>query len=183
MAIIAPFDAVIQLLQDFGFFRVVLPFLLIFAIIYAILIKTKVLGDPALGGIGKTAPAIVALVVAFLVIVYSPVVDALALLLPNTAFVLVLIVFLLMILGMFGIEFQAKAGEKMPLWAIAIMIIVFVLFLALIGFAAPQIGPLHTFAQILMGAIPIEIEPDVINLLIGAIIVLSIVGIVLYFIK
>src|SRR3989344_5937535 len=42
---IAPLDNALGLLQQFGFFKVVLPFLLIWAIFYAILLKTKVLGE------------------------------------------------------------------------------------------------------------------------------------------
>ena len=36
------FDSAIDLLVQFGFFRVVLPFLLVFAITYGMLLKTKI---------------------------------------------------------------------------------------------------------------------------------------------
>ena len=178
-----PLDKVIELLQNFGFFRVVLPFLLIFAIVYAILMKTKVLGDPSTQGFAKTASAIIALVIAFLVIVYTPVVNTLGTLLPQAGFILVVVVLILMVLAMFGITFEPQAGEKFPPWAAAIAIIVFILFLGVIGVAAvnpktgePYIPILNTFGQFLIGAIPFELTAETWATLAGVIIILVIVG-------
>jgi len=182
-AAMGPLDKVIALLQDFGFFRVVLPFLLVFAIVYAILIKTKVLGDPQTQGFAKSASAIIALVIGFLVIVYTPVVDTLGTLLPQAGFILVVVVLLLMVLAMFGIKFEPEAGEKFPPWAAAIAIIVFVIFLAAIGLAAvnpatgqPYIPILHTFGSFLLGAIPVDLPDETWATIAGVVIILAIVG-------
>src|SRR3989344_1004630 len=85
----SPVDNVLNLLTAFGMFRVVLPFLLIFAILYGIILKTGLLGN--ISGADaqpqvKSIAAIISLATAFLVIGYSPVVEALATLIPQASF-------------------------------------------------------------------------------------------------
>ena len=173
-----PLDLVIQMLQNFGFFRVILPFLLIFAIVYAVLIKTGVLGDSK---VAKNAAAIVALVSAFLVIVYTPVVSALGTLLPQASFLIVVVVLLLMVLTLFGFKMETLGQSNKYLLLIGI--IVAVLFLAMVGAAVgSDIPVLYTFSQFLMGAVSVggEVSSDTIALIVGVIIILGIVGGVIY---
>lgn len=180
---LGPIDQVILMLQNFGFFRVILPFLLIFALVYATLLKTKVLGDPKESAVAKNASAIIALVAAFLVIVYTPVVTAIATILPQASFLILIVVLLLVVLGLFGIQFtEGKMGE-FPKWIIVIVIPVVVLFIAMIGAAVgPDVPILYNFTQFLVGAVPIvgEIPAETIALLVGAIIIFGIVGGVIY---
>jgi magnesium-transporting ATPase (P-type) len=178
---LGPLDQVILLLQNFGFFRVILPFLLVFSIVYAVLAKTGVLGENK--GAAKSASTIIALVSAFLVIVYTPVVNMLATLLPQASFLLIVVVLLLMVLGLFGIKFENEFTKEKPWWIMIIVIPVVILFIAMIGVAAgPDIPILYQFTQLLLGAIPItgEISADTVALLVGVIIILSIVGGVIY---
>jgi len=177
-AVTGPLDLVIQMLQNFGFFRVILPFLLIFAIVYAVLIKTGVLGDSK---VAKNAAAIVALVSAFLVIVYTPVVSALGTLLPQASFLIVVVVLLLMVLTLFGFKMETLGQSNKYLLLIGI--IVAVLFLAMVGAAVgSDIPVLYTFSQFLMGAVSVggEVSSDTIALIVGVIIILGIVGGVIY---
>ena len=95
---IAPLDNALILLQQFGFFRVILPFLLIWGIFYAILLKTKVLGDPAEQQV-KNIAGVIATVAGFLFITYTPVVEAIAILLPQASFLLVVALLVLMTLA------------------------------------------------------------------------------------
>lgn len=182
-ATLGPLDQVITLLQDFGFFRVILPFLLVFSIVYAVLIKTKVLGEEPTGT-AKSAATIVALVSAFLVIVYTPVVTAISTLLPQASFLIIVVVLLLMVLGLFGISFGEKGPfAKKPITLYIIALIVLVLFVAMIGFVlGPDVPALYMFSQFLVGVIPItgEISADTVALLVGLMIILGIVGGVIY---
>jgi|SRR3989338_387481 len=131
---IAPFDNALRLLQDFGFFRVVLPFLLIFGITYAILIKTKVLGDSD-NATTKNIAGVIAAVAGFFFVVYTPVVDALAVLLPQASFLLVLALLVLMTLAFIIPGYESKS-EDMPKWAIgALVVLVILVFLGITGFA------------------------------------------------
>ena len=83
-------------MSEFGFFRVVTPFLLIFALMYGILLHTKVLGDVTENAWVRNVAAIISLATAFLVISYTPVVDALSVLIPQASFLLVVVLFLIM---------------------------------------------------------------------------------------
>ncbi len=176
-----PLDMVIAMLQNFGFFRVILPFLLVFAVIYAVLAKTEVLGTTKSA---KSAAAIVALVSAFLVIVYTPVVSAIATLMPQASFLIIIVVLLLMVLGMFGITFGEKgpwAGKPTTLYIIAA--IVLVLFVVMVGYIlGPDVPLLYGFSQLLMGALPVtgEVPAETVALIIGLIIIFGIVGGVIY---
>jgi hypothetical protein len=173
-----PLDMVIAMLQNFGFFRVILPFLLIFSIIYAVLLKTGVLGDtkPA-----KSAAAVVAMVSAFLVIVYTPVVSAISTLLPQASFLILIVVFLLMVLGLFGVK--SETFGKSNKFLLFIGAIIAVLFIAMIGVAVGQDIPvLYNFSQFLMGALPVtgEVPAETFAIIIGLIIIIGIVGGVIY---
>jgi hypothetical protein len=168
-----PLDQALGLLQEFGFFRVVLPFLLVFSLVYALIIKTGVLGKSGEGPTNAIA-AVVALVAALATIIYTPVVNALALLLPQASFLLVILVFLLIMFGMFGITEKSIGDAK---WiAIPVGIILVLIFLAITGFAAgPSIPLLYGISQGLMGNIAIEIPEESIGLLLGFGVILTVV--------
>ena len=95
---VAPLDNVITLLTQFGFFRVVLPFLLIFSLMYALLMKTGILGDAANQGWVKGTVAIISMTVAFFVISSTPVVNLMMTFIPQASFMILAAFFLLVIL-------------------------------------------------------------------------------------
>jgi len=81
----------INFFRDFGLFDVVLPFLLVFAIVFAILEKTRILGNEGSGD--KAVPkhslnSTVAFVVALLVVATNKVVTAINAALPNVVLLL-----------------------------------------------------------------------------------------------
>lgn len=167
------FEAIIQLLQDFGFFRVVLPFLLIFALFYALLNKTGVLGQPN-DPWTRSVSTIIALVAAFLVIAYTPVVDALATLIPQASFLLVLIMLLLMIIA-FIVPSWGKAIEEPKWWLWIPVFLLVLIFVAMAGYSVgPNIPWLYGLTQFFMGAIPVELTEDAMNMLIGFAVVIAI---------
>ena len=104
----------IEFLQDFGLFDVVLPFLLIFAIIFAILEKTLILGKESDGGPKKNLNSIVALVIALLFVSANKAVNIISTALPNIALMIVIAVSFLMMLGVFWKteEFDFKDNES-----------------------------------------------------------------------
>jgi len=172
------FGAVIELLRTFGLFRVILPFMLVFAIVYAVLKKTQILGDQPWS---DSVAAIISLAIAFFVIASTPVVSALERLLPNTAFLLVVIVLFLMVLGMFGFNigdiFQDKKAK------IILALIFTFIFLALVGFAAPDMPVLGPFAKFLMGPIEIpELTEETVALIVVVGILIAVVVGIPYFI-
>ena len=97
-------DAIVQL-YDLGFLDVVLPFILIFAVVFAALRTTKILGDE------KRIHAVIALVMGFTVVIPHAlglypegrdVVDIINRALPNVSVVLIALLMVLVILGIFG---------------------------------------------------------------------------------
>jgi len=127
----SPFRQVIEFFDKIGLFDVVLPFLLVFTIVFAILEKTKVLGTEEIEGkkyTKKNLNAIASFVIAFLVIASSQLVEIITRVSANAVVVLFLSVLFLLLVGSFF-----KEGEPIFLeggWKVVFMIIV---FLAIIG--------------------------------------------------
>jgi len=125
-----------ETLDNWGLTEALLPFLLIFTIIFAILQKTKILGEDK-----KNLSVIVAIVVGLLVVVphatgrfpanADPVLiinDAL----PQVSIVLVAVIFLLILIGVFGQDY-VFLGVTMPGW---ITLISFIIILLIFGGSA-----------------------------------------------
>src|SRR3989338_6017463 len=119
-----------ETLDNWGLTEALLPFLLIFTIIFAILQKTKILGEDK-----KNLSVIVAIVVGLLVVVphatgrfpanADPVLiinDAL----PQVSIVLVAVIFLLILIGVFGQDY-VFLGVTMPGWITLVSFIIIVL--------------------------------------------------------
>lgn len=123
-------ESFFRTLDTWGLTDVLLPFLLIFVIVYAILQKTKILGEGK-----KNLNVVVAVVVSLLVVVphvtgrfpanADPVLiinDAL----PQVSIVLVALIFLLVMIGVFGQDY-VMLGVTMPGWITLISIVVIAL--------------------------------------------------------
>ena len=128
---VTPFRQVLVFFDSIGLFDVVLPFLLVFTIVFAILEKTKVLGTEEIEGrkyTKKNLNAIAAFTMAFLVVASSQLVEIITKVSANAVVVLFLSVLFLLLVGSFY-----KEGEPVFLeggWKVVFMIIV---FLAIIG--------------------------------------------------
>lgn len=126
-----PFRQVLDFFDSIGLFDVVLPFLLVFTIVFAIFEKTKVLGTEDIEGrkyTKKNLNAVAAFVIAFLAVASSQLVEIITKVSANAVVVLFLSVLFLLLVGSFY-----KEGEPVFLeggWKIVFMIIV---FLSIIG--------------------------------------------------
>ena len=171
---ISPLENVMQLLTNFGFFKVVLPFLLIFAMFYAILLKTGVLGDADKAPWVKSTSAIIALVAAFLVIAYTPVVDTMMTFIPQAAFLLVIALLVLMLFAFLGFKTEDLYG-KMNKWVLVIIIPLILIFLAMIGYSVgPGVPVLYGLSQGLIGGFTFDMDSETMSLLIGMLIIIGI---------
>ncbi|RLE43493.1 hypothetical protein DRJ16_03750 [Candidatus Woesearchaeota archaeon] len=95
---------VIVFLDKVGLYDVVLPFLLVFTIVFAILEKTKVLGVQEVEGkkiTRKNLNAIVAFVAAFLVVASTKIVSVMNQVLASTVLLALLAVLFLALVGIF----------------------------------------------------------------------------------
>lgn len=123
---VSPLEQSILFLQEFGFFSVVLPFLLVFTLIFAILEKTKILGTEEIEG--KPIPkrnlnAMFAFVVALFVVATPTIVKAIEVSLPQVSlFLLVIICFMLLagsFMGSKEFTFEQNKFWKIFLTAVA----------------------------------------------------------------
>jgi hypothetical protein len=113
-------------LQDIGVFNVLLPFLLVFTIVYAILHKTKILGDRKNFHIG------IAFVIGMLFVIEGSLVRIMNRAIPNVGIILVAVLMVLILIGLFGAELQI-GGNSLSGW---IALISFVIVIYIFGAAA-----------------------------------------------
>ena len=124
---VTPFRQVIEFFDSIGLFDVVLPFLLVFTIIFAILEKTKVLGTEEIEGkryTKKNLNAIAAFVIAFLVVAAKEIVEIINETVSKAVVVLFFSILFLLLVGSFF-----KEGEPIYLtggWRVIFMVIVFI---------------------------------------------------------
>ncbi len=128
------FRDVIDFFFQLGIYDVILPFLLIFTIVFAILEKTRVFGTETIEGqkfSRKNLNAMVAFVIGFLVVASTKLVALLNTFLANVVMLLVLIVMFLLLIGVFfkeGEDEFVKGGARTTL-AVIILIVIILIFL------------------------------------------------------
>ena len=124
----ADFSTLATYFQTFGVLDFLLPFLLVFTIVYAVMAKSKILGDK------KQFHIIVALVLGLLFVVphmmgtyplgYDPV-DVLNQSLPSISLVAVAAIMLLLLMGIFGTKFARNAAPLIALVSVGFVIYIF----------------------------------------------------------
>lgn len=98
----SPLQNAIEFFREFGLFDVVLPFLLVFALIFAILEKTRVLGTEGKEQEPKrNLNTLVAFVIAMLTVATNKVVNAINAALPNIVLIIIIFVAFLLMIGVF----------------------------------------------------------------------------------
>ncbi len=117
-----PYQEVFQWLVDFGFVEVILPFLLVFTLSYAVLQKTRVLGQEDKKP-KKRLNAMVAFVLGFFAVLATQLLNVVNILIGYMVLLLVVGLLLAIVLGLAG----AEGGYKNKVF-IALMIILFALF-------------------------------------------------------
>lgn len=140
------FRSAIGFLNDIGLYDVVLPFLLVFTLVFAILEKTKILGMGELDGqkiTKKNLNAITAFICAFLVIASTQLVGIINEIVANVVLLLILSVCFLLLVGSFHGEGEFSLKD-FPGWIKMMMAIMFigiaVIFLNAMGWLETIIG-------------------------------------------
>lgn len=120
------FRGIIQFFGELGIYDVILPFLLVFTIVFAVLEKTKLFGTEKIGDREypkKNLNSIVAFVAAFLVVASTRLVAAINESVANVVLLLLLSICFLLLIGSFY-----KEGEPVSLegkWRSLFMVIMF----------------------------------------------------------
>ena len=137
---VSPFREAIEFFGEIGLFYLVLPFLLIFTIVFAILEKTKVFGVEEVEGkkyTKKNLNAVAAFVIGFLVVASSELVEVITKISSNVVVLLLLIVLFLLLVGSFYAESEKSVfleGGWKTLFMVISFIGIVLIFLDTTGF-------------------------------------------------
>ena len=124
MAIQWSFGDLISYFQEIGVYEYFLPFLLIFAIIFAVLEKTKLFGSDK-----ERINVVIAFVIGLVLIAQQSIVEIINTFLPRISLVFVIILMGLLIISMIsGEEYKGLTG---PVFVIMTIVIIIFIFLAL----------------------------------------------------
>jgi len=123
-------DPAIEFLRAFGLFDIILPFLLIFTLVFAILEKTRVLGEEG-GKPKKNLNAIVAFVIGLLVIATANIVRIINEALPNIILLLVISIAFLILLGSFWASGEFDFRREHKGWYTFFLVILFIAVIAI----------------------------------------------------
>ena len=119
-----PYQEVFQWLVDVGFVEVILPFLLVFTLTYAVLQRTKVLGmEGEEKAPKKKLNAMVAFVMGFFAVLATHLLNVINIMIGYLVLLMVVGLMLAIVLGLAG----AEGGYKNRVF-IALMIVLFALF-------------------------------------------------------
>jgi len=126
----SPLGKAVEFLRDFGLFDVILPFLLVFTITFAVLEKTRILGTVRIHGTDESIPnknlnSMVSFVVALLVVATANIVRTINESLPNIILLLVASISFLILIGVF-VKGELDFTEKHKGWNRTFIIIMFV---------------------------------------------------------
>lgn len=127
MAIDLDFTTFIQDLQDIGFYNYFLPFVLIFAITFALLENSKILGEK------KNVNVIISMVIGFILIAQQPIVEIINLFLQKSSLIIVVILVALLVIFLVSGSSKLKGG-------VGAGIIILIILLSLVWALSPQMG-------------------------------------------
>ncbi|MBW2985046.1 hypothetical protein KY313_00110 [Candidatus Woesearchaeota archaeon] len=123
---VSTFRGALEFFEDIGIYDVILPFLLIFTIVFAILEKTKVFGTEEIEGTKytkKNLNAMASFVISFMVVASSQLVEIITEVSSHVVILLLVSIFFLILVGSFY-----KEGDGVFLeggWKMLFMVIMF----------------------------------------------------------
>ena len=136
-----PLGNAIGFLRDFGLFDVIVPFILVFTIVFAILEKTMIFGKQKIGEEfypQKNLNGAIAFVIAMIVVATANVVSVINAALPNIILVSVISVSFLILIGVFWkseeLDFRKEHNGLYGFLVFLILIVVLGIFFAAIPY-------------------------------------------------
>jgi hypothetical protein len=171
--IVNPLSNGIEIFRAFGFFNVILPFILVYAIVFGVLLKTKIFGDPE-KDTTRNISNVIALATGFFVISATDVVEQMIGVIPQATFMLVIVLFLLMIYAMLGLNadeglFGSNSILSSSTLKAAAFGVIILVFLLMIDAGSPTGIPiLRGLNEILLGNQAFGLEgSEAMNMIIG----------------
>lgn len=118
---VADIGGVFEILQDTGFYEYLLPFILVFAILFAILEKTKLMGVDTENNPKTNINVVLSFVISLIVIIQTEIVNVINIYLSKMALVIIVILIFMLVLGMLGGDFSTARG--VPIFGVIIAVI------------------------------------------------------------
>ena len=110
-------------LQDVGLYDFILPFLLVFTIVFAILEKTYIFGKTTNGESKRNINAIVALILGLVIINQFEIIQSLNNFLPKISFFIIVSLMILILFGLFGANVEKGLGGVLLLLAAIVSLV------------------------------------------------------------
>ena len=177
---VSPLGIAMNFLEKFGFFDVVLPFLLVFTLVFAILEKTKILGTEKVKGEvvpRRSINSMAAFAIAMFVTAASQIVEILKQALPMIILVLIALISFMMLAGSL-LGSKEFSFEKNRGWKIFLTVVLFIsIILIFMGVIKHESG--DTWLKIVWDYI---VENWASGPLISSIIFLAVIILVIYFV-
>jgi|GEM_PF-1037461 hypothetical protein len=148
-------------LQQMGFYDVILPFLLVFAISFAVLQKVRLFGEAS-----KKVNIVIALVLGFLFLQNQYLIFVLQRFLPNMSIVMIIALMFLLLVGIFGGSYSGFGGIALN---IAFILSIIITLIALSVDFMPGFNLLDWFYQF----VP---NPGAQSLILTAIVVIAVIA-------
>jgi hypothetical protein len=150
MAEESAFRGVLNFFAELGIYDVILPFLLVFAIVYAILDKTRVLGSEKVGSETyprKSINAVVALSIGFFTVASAQLVQVITQVSSQVVILLLVLVLFMALIGTF-IE-QTDKGISLPkgIWQNGFMVVVLIAIVMILLNALDWLQPGYEFLR------------------------------------
>lgn len=172
-----PLATSMALLKEWGFFEVLLPMLLVFLIVYAILLKTEILGDSDKVKAVKAINMLIAIIIGFVFVTQTELVAVLNNVIPRVSLLMIMTLFVLMLFAFIGVyksdESWLSEWKKKTWW---IVIPLGLIFLGILDASGVYIPGVHGIMVNLFGGPmgTISFDQETIN---NAIAILLFVGI------
>ncbi len=174
------FRDVLDFFMRLGVYDVLLPFMLVFTILFAILERTKILGTEKINDVEygkKNLNAMTAFVIAFLVVASAQMVSLINSAMPKIVILLFLGVFFLLLVGIFYSEKEEVLLSSR--WKIMFMVIMFIGIVAIFLHSIPMADG-TPFLNWVMSFIALNYNTTTIT---SIILIIVIVGLMFYIIK
>jgi len=110
--LVSQLEGALVFMKDFGIFDIVLPFLLVFTVVFGILEKTKIFGIEG-DHTRKNLNSMVAFVIGFFVVAASQVVDIIQTALP---IVVIFLIFIIAFMVLYGSTMSEEDGKGIDIW-------------------------------------------------------------------
>ncbi len=151
--IVNPLENAVVLLQDFGFFTVILPFVLLYALVFGLLQKVELFGND---DSSKTVNQIISLAIGAFFITSTDAVNYIAGVIPQAGFLLVIVLLIMMVLGLLGLKNpigNPMFGDNITFGKNLFYLTIVLVFLLVIDMGVPSGIPfIRPLSEFLVGA-------------------------------